>query len=135
MKLLFGRKRKKDNVPPPAGGRSVIAAGARVDGTLSGNVDLRIDGAVTGEVRGRTITVNPRAEVEATLKAWAIDVAGAMRGRIEALTVNVARTAVIDATIIHHRLSIEDGAVVKGLKPWHPMAEMTRRCENMNGAK
>ena len=135
MRPLFGKKRKKDSPPPPAGGRSVIGAGARVDGALFGNVDLQIDGAVTGEVRGRTITVDPRAAVEATLKAWAVDVAGAVRGRIEALNVNVARTAVIDATIVHHRLSIEDGAVVKGLKPWHPVGEMTRRCESLSGAK
>ncbi len=131
MRLRLGgtKAREKELAPPPRGARTVIAFGATVEGVLEGFVDVCIGGALTGAVCGRTIAVDPRAAVDASLKAWVVDIAGTVHGRVEAHTVNVAKTAVVDATIVHHRLSIEKGAVVKGLKPWRPASDMTRRCE------
>ena len=128
MRLRLNPKAAADDVPPPEGGHTMIASDARFDGTLDGHVDVGIGGVLTGSVRGRTIAVGPRAEVRAVLRAYVVDIAGRVRGRIEAVTVNVAKTAVVDATIVHHRLHVEDGAVIRGLRPWRPADEMTRRC-------
>ena len=129
MRLRLSPKAAADSVPPPDGEQTIIAPDARFDGTLDGHVDVGIGGALTGSVRGRTIAVGPRAEVHAVLRAYVIDIAGRVRGRIEAITVNVAKTAVVDATIVHHRLHVEDGAAIRGLRPWRPADEMTRRCK------
>lgn len=128
MRLRLNPKAAADDVPPPDGDHTIIAPDARFDGTLDGHVDVGIAGVLTGSVRGRTIAVGPRAEVNAVLRAYVIDIAGRVGGRIEAITVNVAKTAVVDATIVHHRLHVEDGAEIRGLRPWRPADEMTRRC-------
>lgn len=129
---MFLRRRRKQDAggaaPPAEGGDSVIGAGARFQGVLEGHVDLRIGGDLVGEARGRTIAVGPDAAVDAILRAWTVDIAGSVRGRIEAFTVNVASTAVVSATIVHHRLNIEQGATVNGPRPWRPAPEMNKRC-------
>lgn len=129
---MFLRRRRKQDAegaaPPPEGGDSVIGAGARFQGTLEGHVDLRIGGDLIGEARGRTIAIGPSAAVDATLKAYTIDIAGSVRGRVEAFTVNVASTAIVSATIVHHRLNIAQGATVSGPRPWRPAPEMSKRC-------
>ena len=130
MRFRWGAARdENDAVPAPEGAGTAIGFGARVRGLIEGQVDMRIDGALTGEARVRTIDIGPRAVVDATLKAYAVDISGKVRGRIEAFTVNVARTATVDAMIVHHELNIENGAVVRGARPWRPAADMARRCE------
>ena len=129
---MFLRRRRKQAAegaaPPAEGGDSVIGAGARFQGALDGHVDIRIGGDLIGEARGRTIAVGPDAAVDAILRAWTVDIAGSVRGRVEAFTVNVASTAVVSATIVHHRLNIEQGATVNGPRPWRPAPEMSKRC-------
>ena len=135
-----GRKPQGQSAAPPAargrprrrrkgGGEAVIGSGARFHGAFSGDVDIAIRGDVTGEVLGRRISVGPDAAVDASLKAYAVEIAGSVRGRVEAVEVSLAPTAIVDATIVHTRLRIEKGAAVSGTRPWHPAAEMTRRCE------
>lgn len=132
--MRFRLKRKEPPAAPAAAERAretmraVIAPGDRFDGTLEGDAEVKIGGALTGTVRCRAIAVGPGADVDASLSARAVDIAGRVRGRIEAFTVTVAKTAVVDATIIHHRLHVETGAQVKGLRPWRPADEMARRC-------
>ena len=134
------RGRKPQDGPPPAargkprrgrkgGGEAVIGSGARFHGAFAGDVDIAIRGDVTGEVLGRRISVGPGAAVDASLKAHAVEIAGSVRGRVEAVEVSLAPTAIVDATIVHTRLRIEKGAALRGTRPWHPEAEMTRRCE------
>jgi len=114
-------------LPPPDGEPAFISAGARVEGTLTGDVDVTIDGRVSGEIRGRVVSIGEGARIEASIKGYVIDIAGAVCGRLEAMTVNIARSARIDATIFHHFLNVEKGAVIKGLRPWRPAADMEQR--------
>ena len=116
------------DVPPAAGGETVIGTGTVFEGTLHGHVDVRICGDVTGEIRCRTIVVDARAAVNASLRAYIVEIAGSVQGRVEAFAVTLEKSAVVEATIVHNRLHIEDGAVVRGLRPWQPEPEMARRC-------
>lgn len=101
----------------------------RVEGVVSGNVDLQIDGRVRGEVRGRVVSIGRRGDVEASVKAHVVEIAGELYGRIEAMTVNIADGARVDATIFHYELNVEKGAVVKGLRPWRPASDIEQRRE------
>jgi cytoskeletal protein CcmA (bactofilin family) len=116
-----------DGLPAPDGAPTLIAAGLKVRGILGGNVDVIIDGAVEGEVSARTIAVGVGAGVDGSMKAHVIDIAGAVRGRVEAMTVNIAPTARVNAAIYHFRLNVEEGASVKGLRPWRPAPDMEGR--------
>jgi len=117
-------------LPPADSEPAFISSNLSVNGTMSGNVDVMIDGHVHGEIRGRSVSIGENAEVEASLKAYVVDIAGELRGRIEAMTVNVTQSARVDATIFHHELSIEKGAAIKGLRPWRPAADMEQRRES-----
>lgn len=116
-------------LPAPDSGPALIGRGLTVTGTVTGNVDVTIDGALAGELCSRTVTVGPRADIDGSLKAHAIEIAGRVHGRIEAMTVHIHPGAEVDATIYHHKLDIERGAVVRGLRPWRPLADMERRRE------
>ncbi len=122
-----GAENQADGLPPPDGAPTLIAGGLKVSGTLGGNVDVTIDGAVEGEVSARTIAVGVGAGVDGSMRAHVIDIAGSVRGRVEAMTVNVAPTARVNATIYHFHLNVERGASVKGLRPWRPAPDMERR--------
>ncbi len=134
MRLLRQSDTHHNNVarplPPADSEPAFISSDLSVNGTMSGNVDVMIDGHVQGEIRGRSVSIGETAEVEASLKAYVVDIAGELRGRIEAMTVNVSRNARVDATIFHHELSIEKGAAIKGLRPWRPAADMEQRRES-----
>ena len=117
-------------IPPADSEPAFISSDMSVNGTMTGNVDVMIDGHVQGEIRGRSVSIGENAEVEASLKAYVVDIAGELRGRIEAMTVNVSRNARVDATIFHHELSVEKGAAIKGLRPWRPAADMEQRRES-----
>jgi cytoskeletal protein CcmA (bactofilin family) len=131
MKFSLAGKSGVENVlPPPDGAPAVIAEGLTIDGSLSGNVDVRVEGCVRGELQGRSVTVGSTGDIDASIKAYVIDIAGTVRGRLEAMTVNIAPSAEIDATIFHHKLNVEDGAAVKGLRPWRPAADMEQRRES-----
>jgi cytoskeletal protein CcmA (bactofilin family) len=114
-------------LPAPEGAPARIGRGLTVTGTVTGNVDVTIDGALAGELRSRTVTVGPRADVDGALKAHEINIAGRVHGRIEAMCVHIHPGAEVDATIYHHKLDIERGAVVRGLRPWRPLSDMERR--------
>ena len=134
MRLLKQNEGQASNVarplPPADSEPAFISANLSVNGTMTGNVDVMIDGHVQGEIRGRSVSIGENAEVEASLKAYVVDIAGELRGRIEAMTVNVSRNARVDATIFHHELSVEKGAAIKGLRPWRPAADMEQRRES-----
>jgi cytoskeletal protein CcmA (bactofilin family) len=128
MKLpLAGKAKNGSGMPPPDGAPAVIARGLTVDGTLTGNVDFLIEGCVRGEVCGRSVSIGSTGEIDASVKAYVIDIAGTVKGRLEAMTVNIAKCARIDATIFHHHLNVEKGAAIKGLRPWRPVADMEQR--------
>ena len=116
-----------DSLPAADGEATLIAAGLKVSGRMGGNVDVIIEGAIDGEVSARHIVVGAAAEIDGSIKAHLIDIAGHVRGRVEAMTINVAESARINAVLYHTVLNVERGAVVKGLKPWRPEPDMAGR--------
>lgn len=121
------RREAGDRLPEADGEATLIAAGLKVSGRLGGNVDVIIEGTVDGEVSARHIAIGAKAEIDGSMKAHLIDIAGHVRGRVEAMTINVAQTARINAALYHFVLNVERGAVVKGLKPWRPQPDMAGR--------
>ena len=90
--------------PDGAENRAALAAAG-----LSG-IDVEVDGVVEGDIRSRTVTVSPGANIKGSIQADTINISGTVNGQVEAPTINISKTAHMTGDVIHQILSIEAGA-------------------------
>lgn len=93
-----------------SGKPSVINADLRVIGDLESAGDIQVDGVVEGDIRSRTVTVSPGANIKGSIQADTINISGTVNGQVEAPTINISKTAHMTGDVIHQILSIEAGA-------------------------
>lgn len=105
---------------------SVIDAGLEIIGELRCDGDLRIDGAVQGDITSRSVTIGVGARVDGEIVAETVHVAGLVNGNIDAMSVTLAKSAKVVGNVTHNSLSIEAGAVIDGLRPWRPPTGLIR---------
>ena len=107
---------------------SLVERTLTVTGTVAApELELIIKGMVKGVVTAHRIFISQTGRIKGDLRANTVDVAGEVHGRIEAMAVALRSSARVDATIYHHKILIENGAIVKGLQPWRPEGYMERR--------
>jgi cytoskeletal protein CcmA (bactofilin family) len=97
--------------------KTVIGPKTKVSGEISGSENLTIDGQVEGVIRleGACLTVRAEGHVRATVIAQDIVVLGRVEGEIRASGLLQLRgSAVVQGDVFATRLSIEDGATLKG---------------------
>jgi cytoskeletal protein CcmA (bactofilin family) len=100
-----------------ANGLAQIGKSVVIKGELSGSEDLYLDGQVEGSIalKGNSLTVGPNGQVKASVDAKAIVVQGKLDGNIQASDrVDLRKSAVVNGDITAQRISIEEGAYVKG---------------------
>ncbi len=93
-------------------GKSVV-----IKGELSGSEDLYLDGQVEGsiELRDHSLTVGPNGVVKANVSAKGVIVQGKLEGSIIASDkVELRQSAVVTGDLATQRISIEEGAFLKG---------------------
>jgi cytoskeletal protein CcmA (bactofilin family) len=93
-------------------GKSVV-----IKGELSGSEDLYVDGQVEGSIalKSNSLTVGPNGSVKASVDAKAVVVQGKLEGNIQASDrVELRKSAVVTGDISTQRISIEEGAYLKG---------------------
>lgn len=96
---------------------TVIGRSSTLQGELTGECDVQIDGVLKGsvDVTGYRIKVGPEADVKATLRAQDILVAGRVEGELHATgLVELRSTALVLGDVFAARLSMEDDAVLRG---------------------
>jgi cytoskeletal protein CcmA (bactofilin family) len=96
---------------------TVIGRSMKMRGEFSGTDDLLIDGELDGVLRLPTSRVTVRAEgvVRATVLAQEVVVMGRIEGEIRATgRVELRTGAVVVGDIFSARLSMEDGALLRG---------------------
>lgn len=105
-----------DTVRRPGQGSepSIISAALKVVGNLECEAELRLDGTVEGDVRGKAVTIGETANITGGVYGDTVNAAGTVNGKIEARTVVIDKTARITGDIIHESLHIEAGAFVDG---------------------
>jgi cytoskeletal protein CcmA (bactofilin family) len=106
---------------------SVVGGGLTVAGDLLSAGEIRVFGAVHGEINCRTVIVAAGGHVEGWIYASSVYVFGSVFGRIEAIEVTVGETATIYGDIYHHILSVDRNAVLDGLRPWRPRSHLAER--------
>ena len=105
--------------PTPAADRGGARVGPalHVQGEISGNEDLQIDGAVEGHVRlgDRRLTIGPTARVTADIQAREVVVFGNVKGNLRARDrIEIKKDGSVVGDLTTARIMIEDGAYFKG---------------------
>lgn len=88
-----------------------------IKGELSGSEDLYVDGQVEGSIalKGNSLTVGPNGYVKANVEAKGVVVQGKLDGNVQASErVQLRKSAVMNGDITTQRISIEEGAYLKG---------------------
>lgn len=101
----------------PTESKTVIGPKTKVSGEISGSENLTVDGTVEGVIRldGACLTVRPEGHVSATIIAQDVVVLGRVEGEIRASGLLQLRgSAVVQGDVFAARLSIEDGATLRG---------------------
>lgn len=86
-------------------------------GDLISLEDMTIDGRVEGtiELRNHNLTIGPDANIQADIVAKALTIFGAVTGKITASdTIDIRESGSIEGDVTARRLSMADGAVVRG---------------------
>ena len=101
----------------PAVEQAALGSTVTIKGELSGAQALYIDGKIEGGIHfpGQRVTVGRNAVVNANIEAGAVIVMGHLTGNIESSErVDIRSEAVFNGEIVTHRISIDEGAMVKG---------------------
>jgi cytoskeletal protein CcmA (bactofilin family) len=102
---------------PRASSVSVIGAGLKIQGEITGDSDLVVEGEAHGRIRmvnGR-VTVAASGHVNADIEALEISVEGSVQGGLKASDrVRLGPSSRVQGSVMTPRIAIEDGARLRG---------------------
>ena len=104
------------NDPTPKGSsRSVIGAGIRIRGNVSGETDMEVHGSIQGDchVDGRLV-VSASARIEGHVESTEAVLGGEIHGNVTAERIELLATARLVGDVRVRDLVIEDGARFEG---------------------
>jgi cytoskeletal protein CcmA (bactofilin family) len=93
---------------------SLVSGDITIEGGITGDGELQIDGVVRGDVRVGRLTVGETGHVEGSVYAEAAEIRGRVVGSVTAKQVRLYGTAYIDGDITHEQLAMETGAFFQG---------------------
>lgn len=96
---------------------TLIGKSIAIKGEVSCDGDLYIDGQVEGTIgpKGNRLTIGPNGSVKANVFVRALVVEGKLEGDVQAIErVDLKRSAIVVGDIVTQRVSIEEGAHIKG---------------------
>ncbi|MDP1619151.1 polymer-forming cytoskeletal protein [Phenylobacterium sp.] len=93
---------------------SLVAENITLEGSLSGEGELHIDGIVRGDVRIAKLTIGDTGHVEGSIYADVVEARGRVIGAITAKQVRLYGTSYVDGDITHEQLAMETGAFFQG---------------------
>ena len=104
---------------------SVIGKDITIEGGVSGEGEVHIDGVVRGDVRVGRLSIGESGHVEGTVAAELVEVRGKVIGAVTAKQIRLFATAQVDGDITHEQLAMETGASFQGrsLKFQRPTAQ------------
>lgn len=96
---------------------SAIASHLKIDGEISGNSDLYIDGEVRGKVRmaGACVTVGAKGRIHADMEARVLVIHGHVEGSLLATeSLHLGASSRVQGTVLAPRIRVDDGAFLSG---------------------
>jgi cytoskeletal protein CcmA (bactofilin family) len=137
----------QDPTPPrktnPASPRvaSLIASDTTIDGGVSGDTELHVDGVVRGDIAVARLSIGETGQVEGAIQCEIVEARGRVVGSITAKQVRLYASCHVDGDITHEQLTMEAGAYFQGrsLKFQRPasapMAAITGEVIEMSAAE
>lgn len=105
------------NTPVSSGRAAVIGPGIHINGDISGDEDLIIEGRVDGKISlaAHQVSVGQSGEVKADITAKVIKIDGKVKGDLNGTEkVVISRSGNVHGNIVAPRMTLEDGAIFKG---------------------
>ena len=93
---------------------SVISSDLHMLGNLISEGLIDVDGSIEGNVKAEQVTIRPNGKIRGDINAQAVHVYGEVHGLIRAQSVHLYSSCHVEGVIIHHSLSVEDGAFIDG---------------------
>ena len=93
---------------------SVIESNLTIDGNLTCQGDLMINGRVHGDVIAQNLTISEFGSLQGNIQAGKVDSNGTIAGTITAKEVALGGTSSTHATIKAEKSNIKDGALING---------------------
>jgi cytoskeletal protein CcmA (bactofilin family) len=122
---------------PKTGDFAHIGKSVVIKGELSGSEDLYVDGQVSGtiELRNNSLTIGPNGQVKANITAKNVSIQGTVEGDVTALErVELRKSGVVNGDVFTKRISIEEGAFLKGKVDIQKDGAQLPRAEGRTGA-
>jgi len=95
-------------------GRSVFAGDLVVEGDVTSDGPVDLYGKIVGSARAPEVVVAATGRIEGAVSAHDLHVMGFVSGSISARHVQLSTSAVVQADILHERITIEAGAELEG---------------------
>ena len=105
------------DVPSPRRGpkaASLISSDMRIEGSVSCEGELQIDGNVKGDVKVARLTIGEHGEIEGSIVAESVECRGRVVGSITSKQVRLHAQSHVDGDITHEQLAMEAGAYFQG---------------------
>ncbi len=120
--------------PEPDAGLSIIGTGMRVEGDVSADGVVKVEGSIVGTVRAaRQVLVAKGGLVEGDILTREAIVGGEVRGGIQATErVELQATSVVHGDITTRRLFVQEGGEINGIL--HMGAEVAEQLEGRSVA-
>ncbi len=93
---------------------SVIGKDITVEGGITGEGELHVDGMIRGDVRVGRLTIGETGHIEGTISAELVEARGKVVGSITAKQIRLFATSHVDGDITHEQLAMETGASFQG---------------------
>ena len=105
------------NPPATSGRAAIIGPGIHINGDISGDENLVVEGRVDGKILldAHQVDIGQSGRVNANITAKVIKIAGEVRGDITGTEkVIILRSGNVHGNIVAPRMTLEDGAIFKG---------------------
>ena len=97
---------------PPA--TSTIGKGLVIDGNVTSNSPLHIDGRVHGDVQCTSLVLGENSEIEGDVVAEDVVIRGRLIGAVRGVRVILQATCHVEGDLVHSSLIMEQGAYFEG---------------------
>ena len=102
--------------PTPAHSDTVIGTGAVLQGTLTTNGNVRVDGTSEGDITTKgNVVVGETGKVEGNLKGKNVAIGGTVQGDVEATRISILRTGRVMGDLTTRSLSTQEGGFIQGV--------------------
>lgn len=129
------------NAPATSGRAAIIGPGIHINGDISGDENLVVEGKVDGKIRlgAHQVDIGQSGRVNANITAKVIKIAGEVRGDITGTEkVIISRSGNVHGNIVAPRMTLEDGAIFKGsidMDPGEPVVAKPAKPARKEAAK